>query len=154
MSLNVFQNTSDDEIEDIHRYILTSITDTIDVLAIESIYGAMNANYQRTDEFYTVKFLSTAHTLQHYETIDNELLKSGALVSDVEHMSPTTKDSMWYVKSGIESVKVNMEKEDVVKKEPFKFSVNDYENIFHETSRRESIDFEIGSNDGIKTVEI
>eukprot|EP00957_Ditylum_brightwellii_P195718 14911447-Ditylum_brightwellii.AAC.1 len=90
------------------------------------------------------------------------------------------KDNMWYIKSGIEPVNINMEKllisnlgvnivtsiseleysmsdmiqEGVIEKEPFKLSVDDYENILHEISRRESIDFEIGGSDEIKTVEI
>eukprot|EP00957_Ditylum_brightwellii_P149259 11366809-Ditylum_brightwellii.AAC.1 len=75
----------------------------------ESTYGAVIANDQRIDGYYIVKFLSTLYMLQHDEIVDNELLKSETLVSDAEYMSPVIKDSMWCVKSGIESVKVNIE---------------------------------------------
>eukprot|EP00957_Ditylum_brightwellii_P068870 5227705-Ditylum_brightwellii.AAC.1 len=38
------------------------------------------------------------------------MLKTGSLVTNVEYISPAMKDSLWYVKSGIESVKLNMNK--------------------------------------------
>eukprot|EP00957_Ditylum_brightwellii_P187921 14308026-Ditylum_brightwellii.AAC.1 len=38
------------------------------------------------------------------------MLKAGSLVTDVEYMSPAMKESLWYDKSGIDSVKVNMGK--------------------------------------------
>eukprot|EP00957_Ditylum_brightwellii_P155527 11838559-Ditylum_brightwellii.AAC.1 len=82
------------------------------------------------------------------------MLNAGSLVSDAECMSPAMKDSLWYVKSGLEPVKVNMEKEDVIQKEPFKLSANDYSNILGEISRRESIDFDLGSSDEFHTAEI
>eukprot|EP00957_Ditylum_brightwellii_P094669 7209719-Ditylum_brightwellii.AAC.1 len=85
-------------------------------------------------------------------------------------MSPAMKESVWYVKFGLESVKVNINKalvsnidedivtstseldylmstmtqEDVIQKEPFKLGVNDYDNVLDEISRRETIDFELG----------
>eukprot|EP00957_Ditylum_brightwellii_P002937 224311-Ditylum_brightwellii.AAC.1 len=62
------------------------------MLVIESTYGAVNANNQRTDGFYIVKFLSTVYMLQHDEIVANELLKSGTLVSDTEYMSQAVKD--------------------------------------------------------------
>eukprot|EP00957_Ditylum_brightwellii_P175206 13338985-Ditylum_brightwellii.AAC.1 len=67
-------------------------------------------------------------------------------------MSPAMKESLWYVKSGLEPVKVNMNKEDVIQKEPLKLSVNDYDNILDEISRRETIDFELGSSVEIDTI--
>ena len=48
--------------------------------------------------------------MQHAELVDKEMLKAGSLVTDAEYMSPAMKDSLWYVKSGLESVKVNMNK--------------------------------------------
>eukprot|EP00957_Ditylum_brightwellii_P099807 7603401-Ditylum_brightwellii.AAC.1 len=78
------------------------------MLVQESTYGAMNANDQRTDGFHIVKCLSTVYTFQHDKIVDNELLKSGTLVSDAEYMSPAIKDSMWYVKSRIKAVNINM----------------------------------------------
>eukprot|EP00957_Ditylum_brightwellii_P127917 9754963-Ditylum_brightwellii.AAC.1 len=95
-------------------------------------------------------------------------------------MSPAMKDSLWYVKSGLESVKVNMNKilvssidvdivkstseldfsmstmtqEDVIQKEPFKLSFDDYDNILDEISRRGIIVFELGGSDEIDTIEI
>eukprot|EP00957_Ditylum_brightwellii_P201139 15324217-Ditylum_brightwellii.AAC.1 len=124
--------------------------------------------------------MSAVCILQHGDIVDNELLKSGTLAFDAEYMSPVMKDSMWYVKSGIESVKVNMERvfvsscdvdivastsdlyysmsnmtqKDVIEKEPFELGVNDYKNILCEISRRESIDLETGCSDEIKAVEI
>eukprot|EP00957_Ditylum_brightwellii_P196849 14998056-Ditylum_brightwellii.AAC.1 len=62
------------------------------MLIKESTYGAVNANDQRTDGFYTVKFLSTVYMLQHDELIDNETLKAGSLVTDAEFMSPAMKE--------------------------------------------------------------
>ena len=166
MPFKVSENTNDDEIEDIHKSILTSIADSMGMLIKESNYGAVNANDQSTDGFYIVKFLSTVYTLQHDELVDNEILKAGSLVTDAEYMSPAMKDSLWYVKSGLEPVKVNMKKvlvsniyvdivtstseldysmstmtqEDVIQKEPFKLSADDYDNILDEISRRETID--------------
>eukprot|EP00957_Ditylum_brightwellii_P001165 91689-Ditylum_brightwellii.AAC.1 len=180
MVFKVCQSTSDDVIEDIYRSILTNIADIMGMLVTESTFGAMSANDQRTDEFYIVKFLSTVYMLQHYEIVDNELLKSGTLVSNAEYTSPGMKGSMWYVKSGIGSVKINMEKqlvsnfdvdivtstlkldysmsnisqEDAIEKETFTLSVDDYENTLHEISRRESIGFEIGGSNEIETVKI
>eukprot|EP00957_Ditylum_brightwellii_P098591 7510287-Ditylum_brightwellii.AAC.1 len=86
--------------------------------------------------------------LQYDEIVDNELMKSGTLVSDAEYMSPAMKYSKWYVKLGIETVIVSMEnvlvsnldvnivtstleldyfmksvtQEDVTEKEPFRLS--------------------------------
>ena len=80
------------------------------MLITESTYGAVNANDQRTDGFYIVKFLSTIYTLQCDELIDKEMLKAGSLVTDTECMSPAMKESLWYVKFGLKSVKVNMNK--------------------------------------------
>eukprot|EP00957_Ditylum_brightwellii_P115460 8806774-Ditylum_brightwellii.AAC.1 len=79
MLFKVCQNAGDNEIEDIHRSILTSIADTMGMLVTESTYSAVNANGQRTDGFYSVKFLSTVYKLQHDEIVDNDLLKSGTL---------------------------------------------------------------------------
>eukprot|EP00957_Ditylum_brightwellii_P007450 563531-Ditylum_brightwellii.AAC.1 len=59
------------------------------------------------------------------------MLKAGLHVPDTEYMSPAMKDSLSYVKSGLEPVKEleystsTMTQEDVVQKEPFKLSVND-----------------------------
>eukprot|EP00957_Ditylum_brightwellii_P114556 8734843-Ditylum_brightwellii.AAC.1 len=80
------------------------------MLIKESTYSAVNVNDQRTDGFYIVKFLSTVYTLQHDEIVDNEILKAGSLVTDAEYKSPAMKDSLWCVKSGLKSVKVNMNK--------------------------------------------
>eukprot|EP00957_Ditylum_brightwellii_P190803 14525871-Ditylum_brightwellii.AAC.1 len=80
------------------------------MLIKEPTYGAVNANDQRTDGFYIATFLSTVHTLQHDELVGNEILKAGSLVKDVEYMSPAVKESLWYVKYGLEPVKVNMNK--------------------------------------------
>ena len=110
MEFKVSENTNHDEIEDIHKSILTSIVDSMIMLIKESTYGAVNTNDQRTDGFYIVKFLSTVYTLQHDELVDNEILKAGSLVIDAEYMSPAIKESLWYVKSGLESVKVNINK--------------------------------------------
>eukprot|EP00957_Ditylum_brightwellii_P019339 1459092-Ditylum_brightwellii.AAC.1 len=93
-------------------------------------------------------------------------------------MSPAMKESLWYVKSGIEPVKVNMNKvlvsnidvdivtftpeldysmstitqEDVIQKEPFKLSIDDYDDILDEISRRETINFELEGSDEIDTI--
>eukprot|EP00957_Ditylum_brightwellii_P113547 8657854-Ditylum_brightwellii.AAC.1 len=80
------------------------------------------------------------------------MLKAESFVTDAEYMSPAMKDSLWCVKSGLEPVKVNMNKEDVIQKEQFKLSVNDYDNILDEISRRETIDFELGGSDEIDTI--
>ena len=42
--------------------------------------------------------------------------------------------------------------EDVIQKELFKLSVNDYDTIVDEISRRETIDFELGGSDEIDTI--
>eukprot|EP00957_Ditylum_brightwellii_P037323 2824721-Ditylum_brightwellii.AAC.1 len=47
-----------------------------------------------------------------------------------------------------------MTQEDVIQKELFKLSVNDYDNIVDEISRRETIDFEFGGSDEINAIEI
>eukprot|EP00957_Ditylum_brightwellii_P170415 12971999-Ditylum_brightwellii.AAC.1 len=62
------------------------------MLIKESTYAAVNANDQRTDGFYIVKFLSTEYTLQHDELVDSEILKARALVTDAEYMSPAMKE--------------------------------------------------------------
>ena len=49
MEFKVSENTNHDEIEDIHKSILTSIADSMGMLIKESTYGAVNANDQRTD---------------------------------------------------------------------------------------------------------
>eukprot|EP00957_Ditylum_brightwellii_P050810 3852587-Ditylum_brightwellii.AAC.1 len=93
---------------------------------MESAYGTVDANDQRTDGFYIVKFLSTACTLQHDEIVENTILKSGTLVSDANYMCSAMKDSMWHVKSGIKAVKELdysmsiITQEDVIEKEQFK----------------------------------
>ena len=46
-----------------------------------------------------------------------------------------------------------MTQEDVIQKEPFKLSINNYDNILDDISRRETIDFELGGSDEIKTIE-
>eukprot|EP00957_Ditylum_brightwellii_P034245 2596919-Ditylum_brightwellii.AAC.1 len=45
-----------------------------------------------------------------------------------------------------------MTQEDVIQKEAFKLSVNDYDNILDEISRRATIDFELGGSDEIDTI--
>eukprot|EP00957_Ditylum_brightwellii_P109487 8350262-Ditylum_brightwellii.AAC.1 len=108
MPFKVSENTNDDEIESIHKSILTSIADAMGMPIKESTYGAVNANDQRTDGYYFVKFLSTVYTLQHDELVDKEMLIVGSLVTDIEYMSKSIKYSLWYVKSGLEPVRVNM----------------------------------------------
>ena len=44
MEFEVSENTNDDDIEDIHKSILTSIADAMGMLIKESTYGAVNAN--------------------------------------------------------------------------------------------------------------
>eukprot|EP00957_Ditylum_brightwellii_P166066 12643458-Ditylum_brightwellii.AAC.1 len=80
------------------------------MLIKESTYGAINTNDQRIYGFYIIKLLSTVYTLQHDEIADKEMLKAGSLVTDAEYMSPAMKDSLWYAKSGLEPVKLNMNK--------------------------------------------
>eukprot|EP00957_Ditylum_brightwellii_P172871 13160575-Ditylum_brightwellii.AAC.1 len=80
------------------------------MLIKESTYGAVNANDQRIDGFHIVKTLPTVYMLQHDELVGKEMLKAGSLVTDAEYMSPLMKESLWYVKSGLEPVKVNMNK--------------------------------------------
>eukprot|EP00957_Ditylum_brightwellii_P209595 15362401-Ditylum_brightwellii.AAC.1 len=89
MPFKVCANANDDEIEDIHKPILTSIDDTMGMLIKESTY---------------------VYTLQYDELVDKETLKAGSLVTDAEYMSLAMKDSLWYVKSGLELVKINMNK--------------------------------------------
>eukprot|EP00957_Ditylum_brightwellii_P079979 6082392-Ditylum_brightwellii.AAC.1 len=84
MEFKVSENTNHDEIEDIHKSILTNIADSMGILIKESTYGAVNVNNQRTDGFYIVNFLSTVYPLQHDELGDNEILKAGSLVTDAE----------------------------------------------------------------------
>ena len=43
MPFKVSENTNDDEIEDIHKSVLTSIADAMGMLITESTYGAVNA---------------------------------------------------------------------------------------------------------------
>eukprot|EP00957_Ditylum_brightwellii_P181889 13857361-Ditylum_brightwellii.AAC.1 len=90
------------------------------------------------------------------------------------------KDSLWYAKPGLELVKVNMNKalvsnidvdivtptseldysmsnmtkEDVIQKQPFSRSIDDYDNVLDEISRREAIDFELGNRNEIGIIEI
>ena len=71
-----------------------NIADAMGMLIKESTYGAFNANDQRTERFYIVKFLSTVYTLQHDELVDKETLKAGSLVTDAEYMSPAMKESL------------------------------------------------------------
>eukprot|EP00957_Ditylum_brightwellii_P204569 15339856-Ditylum_brightwellii.AAC.1 len=66
------ENTNHDGIEDIQKPILTSIAYSMGMLIKESSYGAVNANDQRMDGFYIVKFLPTVYTLEHDELVDNE----------------------------------------------------------------------------------
>eukprot|EP00957_Ditylum_brightwellii_P135225 10311564-Ditylum_brightwellii.AAC.1 len=96
------ENTNDNEIEGIHKSILTSIADTMEMLIKESIYGDANANDQRIDGLHIVKFLSKVYTLQHDELVDKEILKAGSLVTDEEYMSLAMKERLWYVKPGLE----------------------------------------------------
>eukprot|EP00957_Ditylum_brightwellii_P133963 10214793-Ditylum_brightwellii.AAC.1 len=77
------------------------------------------------------------------------MMKAGSLVPD-----SAMKDSLWYIESGLEPVKVNMNKEGVIQKELFKLSVDDYINILDEISRRETICFELGGSDEIDATEI
>eukprot|EP00957_Ditylum_brightwellii_P064132 4865344-Ditylum_brightwellii.AAC.1 len=76
----------------------------------ESTYGTVNVNDQITDGFYIVIFLSTVYALQHDEIVNKEMSKAGSLVPGTEYMSPALKDSLWYVKSGLEPVKVDINK--------------------------------------------
>eukprot|EP00957_Ditylum_brightwellii_P009800 739097-Ditylum_brightwellii.AAC.1 len=108
------------------------------------------------------------------------MLKAGSLVSDAEYMNQAMKDSLHHLRSGIEPIKFNMNNifvsnidvdivtstskldysmgtmthEDVIQKEPFKLSVNDYDNILDKISRRETIDFKLGGSDEIDTIGI
>eukprot|EP00957_Ditylum_brightwellii_P109837 8377689-Ditylum_brightwellii.AAC.1 len=70
MPFKVHENTNDDEIEDIHKLALTNIAVTMGMLIAEFTYSAVNANGQRTDGFYIVKFLSIVYMLQHDELVD------------------------------------------------------------------------------------
>eukprot|EP00957_Ditylum_brightwellii_P068907 5230517-Ditylum_brightwellii.AAC.1 len=92
MLFKVNENTNDDEIEDVHKSIPTSIADAMGTLIKESTHGAVNANDQRTDGFNIVKFLSTVYTLQHDDKVDKEMLKAGSLVTDAEYMNPAMKE--------------------------------------------------------------
>eukprot|EP00957_Ditylum_brightwellii_P033571 2544684-Ditylum_brightwellii.AAC.1 len=88
MEFKVSENTNHDEIEDINKSILISLADSMGMLIKESNYGAVNANDQRTDGFNIVNFLSTLYTLQHDESVDNEISEALFLVTDAEYMSP------------------------------------------------------------------
>eukprot|EP00957_Ditylum_brightwellii_P084957 6460393-Ditylum_brightwellii.AAC.1 len=92
MPFKVCENTNDDEIEDIHKSILTNIADTMGMLITEFTYGAVNANDQRTYGCYVVNLLSTVYTLQHDEIVDKAMLKAGSLVPDAEYITPAMKD--------------------------------------------------------------
>eukprot|EP00957_Ditylum_brightwellii_P065574 4973734-Ditylum_brightwellii.AAC.1 len=50
------------------------------------------------------------YTLQHDEKVDKEILKAGSIATDAEYMSPAMKESLCHVQSGLEPVKVNMNK--------------------------------------------
>eukprot|EP00957_Ditylum_brightwellii_P122966 9375624-Ditylum_brightwellii.AAC.1 len=116
--------------------------------------------------------------LQHDELVDKEISKARSLVIDAEYMSPVMKESLWYVKSGLGPVTCYMIKalvsnidvdivtstsemdysistmtqEDVIQKETFKLSVDDYDIILDEISRKETIDFELGGSDEINII--
>eukprot|EP00957_Ditylum_brightwellii_P172581 13138209-Ditylum_brightwellii.AAC.1 len=88
MAFKVSESTNDDEIEDIHKSILTNIADAMGMLVKESTYSVVNANDQGTNGFILYR----------------------SLVADTEYTSPAMKYSLWYVKFGLEPVKVNMNK--------------------------------------------
>eukprot|EP00957_Ditylum_brightwellii_P133285 10163142-Ditylum_brightwellii.AAC.1 len=69
------------------------------MLIKEPTYDVVNANDQRTDGIFVVKFLSTVYTLQHDEFVDNKMLKAESLLSDAKYMSPAMEESLWYAVS-------------------------------------------------------
>eukprot|EP00957_Ditylum_brightwellii_P016958 1278825-Ditylum_brightwellii.AAC.1 len=101
------------------------------MLITKSTHGAVNANDQRTDRFYIMKFLLTVYMLQHDELVDKEILKAGSLVSDAEYMSPAMKDNVDIVTStsDLDYSMSTVAQEHVIQKEPFKLSADDYDNI-------------------------
>eukprot|EP00957_Ditylum_brightwellii_P163968 12484336-Ditylum_brightwellii.AAC.1 len=71
MEFKASENTIDEEIEDIHKSILTSTSDSMGMLINESTH---------------------VYILQHDELVENEILKAGSLVTDAEYMSPAMKE--------------------------------------------------------------
>ena len=95
-------------------------------------------------------------------------------------MTQAMKDSLWYINSRLDSIKVDMKKvllpnlevsiaklssdldysmsnmtqKDIDEKEPFKLSSRDYEAIMEEKHRRESVHFEIECSDDFEIVEM
>jgi hypothetical protein len=175
-------DNSEEDMDDIHQMILNSIAGQMAATIEKNSFGVVNTDDQRTDGFYVIKFLSKAYTLQEDITVNDELLKSGTLVCDAEYQSQAQPGSLWYVRSSNETQPIklqvskilitdlsvdiidgvsqldrsmrSMTQEEVSARKPFKLSSYDYDRIIDEISRREEIDYEIGSDDEIETDEI
>lgn len=169
------KDTTEDDLEQMHHTILTSIASNIASTIAESSYGAVNTEDPQTDGYYIVKFISSPYTLQNDVVVNGDRISSGMLVCDAEYLSPAFKGSNWYVTpiGGTISVIIQMSKvlisnidvkvvtersqldrdmkslsnADILSKKPFKLSDNDKKTIIDEIRRREAMEYVVGDCD-------
>eukprot|EP00957_Ditylum_brightwellii_P198193 15101570-Ditylum_brightwellii.AAC.1 len=94
--------TSDSEtdkecFEETHKVLVQSIDNNMAELVEINCYGAVKTNDSRADGFYVVKFVGSPHTLQEQVEVNDNIIESGSLVCASHYMSPTQKDSRWYL---------------------------------------------------------
>ena len=142
---------SEDDIKNLHNDVLAHIGSNMGSYVSECSFGAVNTNDTRTEGFYIVRFTSFPYTLQDDEYVDNEVLTGGSIVCDAVYYEPARENSLWYINSEHDPLKVNMRKilvpklsaaiitsvsdlggdlrmtdDDVQRLEPFKLSQMDY----------------------------
>jgi hypothetical protein len=112
MPFNATEDTGDDDLIEIQESIIQGIADDMAGMVNENNFGAVNTNDPETKGFYIVKFTSLPYTSQENIVLDNELIKEGSLVCEVEYMSPAQEGSLWYLipKEGTISTVVDMGK--------------------------------------------
>jgi len=169
------KDTNEDDLEQMHHTILTSIASNIAATIAESSYGAVNTEDPQTDGYYIVKFISSPYTLQNDVVVNGDRISSGMLVCDAEYLSPAFKGSNWYVTpiGGTISVIIQMSKvlisnidvkvvtersqldrdmkklsnADILSKKPFRLSDNDRKTIIDEIKRRDAMEYVVGDCD-------
>jgi hypothetical protein len=179
MQFKLGGNTTEDDLQDIHRTILSSIASNIAATITERSYGAVNTIDPNTQGFYIVKFMSTPYSLQQDMNVNGDCISSGELVCDAEYLSPAQLGSLWYVTpdedtmpivvemskvlvcnlavnivtelSDLDNCVSTLSADDLLVKQPFKLSDHDLNSILDEIRRREAMEYEIGDEDIIES---
>ena len=82
----------------INQVVLYGISENMASLVQSCKYGAINTHDTTTNEFYVIKFISEAYTLQNNTTIDGQFISAGELVVKAQYLCSMQENSNWHSK--------------------------------------------------------